>query len=35
MLLIACEEEAREGSTEELIGTSAVVMTSGREEVAR
>jgi hypothetical protein len=33
MLPITCKEEDREGSKEELIGTSAVVMTSGHEEV--
>jgi hypothetical protein len=33
MLSITCEEEAGERSREELIITSAVVMTSGHEEV--
>jgi hypothetical protein len=32
MLPIACEEDVGEGSREELIGTSAVVVINGREE---
>jgi hypothetical protein len=33
MLPITCEEEAREGSREELIGTSAVVILAGMKRL--